>query len=205
MLRSSRGLCFMRVCKAALVATAASAIFFFALAAAAQENEGQSAGPLPPGLAAPTLPTAPPAAAETVATPPLVANRSLAPDYPAFGSPRPAIPKVRASSTMMTAGILMTTGGILLVIAGSVITASAIDVVDIYCDGPAVCLHRDDTVKKGVGSVMLGGGAVIGAVGFPMWLIGGRMVPVKNSPQKTGFFAPDVRVGVGNAKVTFSF
>ena len=101
---------------------------------------------------------------------------------------------------MMYWGIVMTTGGLLVTIAGSVITASSIDAVDIYCDGPAVCLHRDDTVRKGVGSTMLVGGALVGAVGFPLWLYGGRMVPAKS-----GALTPEVRVGAGSARVSFAF
>jgi hypothetical protein len=124
----------------------------------------------------------------------------LLPDYPNFGPSQAVVPKVRANPSMMHWGIAMTTGGLLVTIAGSIITASSIDAVDIYCDGPAVCLRRDDTVRKAVGSTMLVGGALVGAIGFPLWLFGGRMVPTKS-----GALTPEVKVGAGSARVSFAF
>ncbi len=158
-----------------------------------------TAEPPVPGLP-PSLPPPTPTSTQT-STPTAKPNVVLL-QYPNFGVADPGVPKARANATMMYWGIGMTTGGLLLTIAGAVITASSIDAVDIYCDGPAVCLHRDDTVKKGIGSTMLVGGAVIGAIGFPLWLFGGRMVPVK---PKMGSIAPDVRVGPASARVSFAF
>jgi hypothetical protein len=187
----------------------AVAIATFALTGAAQPEAQPPPPPLPPSGEAgtpppwtgqppvPSPPTLPPAAATQTAKPAVVL-----PDYPNFGTADPGVPKARANPTMMYFGIAMTTGGLLLTIAGSIITASSIDAVDIYCDGPAVCLHRDDTVKKGIGTTMLVGGAAIGAIGFPLWLFGGRMVPVK---RKASWMTPDVRVGAGSARVSFAF
>jgi hypothetical protein len=196
----------------------AAAIASLAPAVRAQP-EAQPA-PQPPEAAAPPPATPAPAAAppwseqpgqappqrtapgEPRVKPP--ARIAIVPDYPNFGATTPAIAKVRANPAMMHWGMAMTVGGLLVTIAGAVITASSIDVVDIYCDGPAVCAHRDDTVKKGIGSTMLVGGAALGAIGFPMWLFGGRMVPVKN----TGWSAslrPDLKLGPGSGKISFAF
>jgi hypothetical protein len=197
----------------------AVAIATFALTGAAQPEAQPTPPPLPPSGDAGTPPPLPPSG--LTSTPPWTgqppipsptvplapATRTtkpnvVLPDYPNFGTADPGVPKARANPTMMYFGIAMTTGGLLLTIAGSIITASSIDAVDIYCDGPAVCLHRDDTVKKGIGTTMLVGGAAIGAIGFPLWLFGGRMVPVK---PKVGSVTPDVRVGAGSARVSFAF
>jgi hypothetical protein len=156
---------------------------------------GPSGAAVPPSLP-PALPVAP--------AKPAPAPAVVLPEYPNFGTADPGVPKARANATMMYWGIGMTTGGLLVTIAGSIITASSIDVVDIYCDGPAVCLHRDDTVKKGIGSTMLVGGAIVGAIGFPLWLFGGRMVRVKPGARAASL-TPDVRVGPASASASFAF
>lgn len=86
---------------------------------------------------------------------------------------------------MMVGGVLLTTGGILGVLIGAAVTSTAADQIAIYCNqgfGVQVCETRADEVQQGVGiGVLVAGFAAIG-VGIPLWIIGGKRVPVKDKP-----------------------
>ena len=96
----------------------------------------------------------------------------------------------------------MTSFGVASTITGAIITASAKDAIDIYCDTSTVCLTRDDTAKRDVGMAMMFGGAVVGVgIGFPTWLVAGRMVPVDaRPPARAQVFVSPSQSGV---RVTF--
>lgn len=83
---------------------------------------------------------------------------------------------------MMVGGVLLTTGGILGVLIGSAVATTASDQIPIYCDqgfGPTICETRADETQLAVGIATLVTGFVAIGVGIPLWVIGGKRVPVK--------------------------
>lgn len=83
---------------------------------------------------------------------------------------------------MMVGGVLLTTGGILGVLIGSAVATTASDQIPIYCDqgfGPTICETRADETQLAVGVATLVTGFVAIGVGIPLWVIGGKRVPVK--------------------------
>jgi hypothetical protein len=128
---------------------------------------------------------------------------------------------------MQVAGILMTTGGVLSLIVGSVVTATAKDRIDVYCDGPQLCAHLDDPARKTAGIAMMIGGGIIATVGIPLWIICGRKVPLRKpdtkgtdkqdttsppAPGTTSFqptssteVRPELQLGLTGAKLSFKF
>jgi len=81
----------------------------------------------------------------------------------------------------MLGGILMTSGGLAALIAGSVLLAASRDRVDVYQDGPSFWYSMDDPAMKGGGIAMMIGGGIVAAVGIPLWIIGSKPVPVRNT------------------------
>jgi hypothetical protein len=83
---------------------------------------------------------------------------------------------------MMIGGVLLTSGGILAVLIGSAVASTAGGQIPIYCDqgfGPQVCETRDDEAQFIGGVVTLVTGFAAIGVGIPLWVKGGKRVPVK--------------------------
>lgn len=148
-------------------------------------------------------------------------------DSPYLAPPPP--PKEPYNRNFQTAGILMTLGGVAGLITGAVVTATAKDRIDVYCDGPVLCAHLDDPTLKGVGIGLMIGSGIVATVGIPLWIIGGRKVPVRRKEVETkqqlapgGSPAPgapplptsstpvsrawpEIRVGATSASLSFRF
>jgi hypothetical protein len=105
-----------------------------------------------------------------------------------YGPPPP--PTRHASSEMMAAGITMTAGGLVALFAGSIFLAASKDKIDIYCDGPLLCGHKDQPTMKGAGITMMIGGGVVAVVGIPLWIVGARRVPLKDADKEKGESKP---------------
>lgn len=106
---------------------------------------------------------------------------------PYYGLPAgPPPPKFqRHNSGMMIGGVLLTTGGILGVLIGAAVTTTASDQIPIYCEQNGfvdVCETRADEKQLAVGVATLVTGFVAIGVGIPLWVIGGKRVPVKEKP-----------------------
>ncbi len=83
---------------------------------------------------------------------------------------------------MMVGGVLLTSGGILAVLIGSSVASTADGQIPIYCDqgfGPTICETRDDESQFIGGVVTLVAGFAAIGVGIPLWVKGGKRVPVK--------------------------
>lgn len=114
---------------------------------------------------------------------------------------------------MMVSGIVLTSAGVLGLLVGSAVVASAQNKVDVYCDGgfgtAYVCGQRDDDEQMAVGYGLMIGGAVAGAVGIPLWVIGAKKVPATDEPakepEKQSAMVPIVTVGPTSATLRWSF
>jgi hypothetical protein len=97
---------------------------------------------------------------------------------------------------MMVGGILLTTAGIIGVLAGSAVASTAANQIPIYCDsqfGPTICETRADETQAAVGYGVMITGIVALGVGVPLWVIGGKRVPVKGdetTPKSPSTSAP---------------
>jgi hypothetical protein len=115
----------------------------------------------------------------------------------------PLPPRRRHNPGMMAGGILMVVGGVASIFAGAVLVAQSTDRIDIYCDSPGVtCAHLDDLTRRAGGVIMMTAGALVGAAGIPLWLIGGRMELVPKDQKAAG---PELRVGPGSASLVVRF
>lgn len=150
---------------------------------------------------------------------------AYAPAYPAsptfyrqeepFSLP-PPVPKQAANSKLMIAGILAATGGVATLITGSILMSVATERIDVYRDGPAYCCSIDDAPLRNAGITMLVIGGITATLGVPLWMIGGRRVPVRSSttekpgtapalPRSPALRAPLLRVGATGASVSWQF
>jgi hypothetical protein len=168
-----------------------------------------SPAPLPPGLSW----------MSPAETPPGYPQPAYAQPYPGYypmpypqAVPRqesyvlpPPPPRQHQSTGMFVGGVLMVSGGLVGVIAGAVLVSSSANRIDIYCDSPSFpCAHKDDAARKGAGAAVMTIGALVGAAGIPMWIVGARLVPAPKD-EKRPALVPDLRVGAGTATVTVSF
>lgn len=115
---------------------------------------------------------------------------------------------------MMVGGVLLATGGILAVLIGSAVATTAQDQIPIYCDqgfGPTICETRADQTQLAVGVATLVTGFVAIGVGIPLWVIGGKRVPVKegNKPTEPAATTPKTSlrfiVGPSSAAIRATF
>lgn len=185
----------------------------------------------PPGGATPSAPlgpaqpppgAAPPAVQPWYPQPPPDGTQPW-PYYPQYGygygyenpylAPPPP-PKEPYNRTFMAVGITMTVAGVLGLIVGAVVVASSKERIDVYCDGPTLCARIDDQARKGVGIGTMVVGGVSATVGIPLWIIGGRRVPVRKKdsnpngtapPAAGASLLPELRVGPTSASLTFQF
>lgn len=146
---------------------------------------------------------------------------SYAPAYPpspSFYGPEvpfslpPSTPKEPANRPMQVAGIVATVGGVVTLITGSILMSIAKDRIDVYRDGPAYCCAIDDAPLRNAGITMLVIGGITATVGVPLWMIGGRRVPIRKSttpdattPKAPALRAPLLRVGASGAAVSWQF
>ena len=140
------------------------------------------------------------------------------PPSPSFYGPEapfslpPATPKEPATSRMQTAGIVAAITGVATLITGSILMSIAKDRIDVYRDGPAYCCSIDDAPLRNAGITMLVIGGITATVGVPLWMIGGRRVPIRKptapddtSPKTPALRAPLLRVGAGSAALSWQF
>jgi hypothetical protein len=132
-----------------------------------------------------------------------------------FSLPPPA-PKEAANRKLMIAGIVAATGGVATLITGSILMSVATERIDVYRDGPAYCCSIDDAPLRNAGITMLVIGGITATIGVPLWMIGGRRVPVRRStmerpgdapqmPKAPALRAPLLRVGATGASMSWQF
>jgi len=133
---------------------------------------------------------------------------------PYYGPQQPPPPRFERKSTgMMVGGILLTSLGIVGVLAGSAVASTAANQIPIYCDqgfGPTICETRADESQQIAGYSVMVAGLVGLAVGIPLWIIGGKRVPVKSDESAPAQAAPPqtslrVLVGPSSAALHMSF
>jgi hypothetical protein len=81
----------------------------------------------------------------------------------------------------MVTGILLTSVGAVGLVAGGVLFASADGRTDVYCDdgsGVYLCDRRDDDDRQLGGGVLMVLSGVLVVAGIPLWVYGGRKVPI---------------------------
>ncbi len=126
----------------------------------------------------------------------------------------PPVPKEAAHRKLMITGIVAASTGVATLITGSILMSIATNRIDVYRDGPAYCCSIDDAPLRNAGIAMLVAGGITATLGVPLWMIGGRRVPVRGatdkpdaSPQvKTpALRAPLLRVGATGASVSWQF
>lgn len=197
----------------------------------------QPAQPAPPGPPAPSAPSTTPKPKQpgpghyAGATPPgWMSPQEMPPGfvpypYPYYYYPQqplaarkdvdyrlpPPPPRRRNDVGMLAGGVVMVAAGLGAVIGGAVLVSTSVNRIDIYCDSPSFpCAHMDDNARKTGGALLMAGGALVGAAGIPLWIIGSKLVPLVNDRGQPGTqpkpaLVPDIRVGAGTASVTIRF
>lgn len=139
-----------------------------------------------------------------------------APLSPSFYRPEepfslpPPVPKEPANSKLMAVGIVASIGGVATLITGSILMSVAKERIDVYRDGPTYCCAIDDAPMRNAGITMLVIGGITATVGIPLWMIGGRRVPVRKTttaapPKAPASAAPLLRVGATGASLSWQF
>jgi hypothetical protein len=132
-----------------------------------------------------------------------------------FSLPPPA-PKEAANRTLMITGIVAAVGGVATLVTGSILMSIAKERIDVYRDGPAYCCSIDDAPLRNAGITLLVAGGITAAIGIPLWMIGGRRVPVRKSttekpgdaptaPKTPALRMPLLRVGATRASLSWQF
>jgi hypothetical protein len=122
----------------------------------------------------------------------------------------PTVPKEAANSRLMSVGIVAAIGGVATLITGSILMSVAKERIDVYRDGPQYCCSIDDAPMRNAGITMLVIGGITATVGIPLWMIGGRRVPVRKTtttapPKTPASAAPLLRVGASGASLSWQF
>ena len=123
----------------------------------------------------------------------------------------PPVPKEAANSKLMGVGIAAAIGGVATLITGSILMSVAKERIDVYRDGPTYCCAIDDAPMRNVGITMLVIGGITATVGIPLWMIGGRRVPIRKTttttapPRTPASAAPLLRVGTSRASLSWQF
>ena len=218
----SSSLSFPRPAFLGVVAPVFAVVFAFAGDVAAQPATAPTYAPGPPGAMLQPAPWAPPpqqwGAQPTPgywpqfvpATPPSASF--YRPEEP-FSLPPPT-PKEPANRKLMTAGIVASIGGVATLITGSILMSIAKERIDVYRDGPSYCCAIDDAPLRNAGITMLVVGGITATIGIPLWMIGGRRVPVRKTTQEAPAAAPPrapastaplLRVGASGASLSWQF
>jgi hypothetical protein len=106
-----------------------------------------------------------------------------------------------------------------VVLIGSYFVASAAGRIDIFCDQPSIpCAYKNDATRMTGGAITMAVGALIGAAGVPMWVIGAQhvVIPKGSQPVSMGGLGPaglgppnpsswEVRVGPLSGSVALHF
>jgi hypothetical protein len=109
------------------------------------------------------------------------------------------------STGLFAGGITAVLGGMAAVLIGSYFVASAAGRIDIFCDQPSIpCAYKNDATRMTGGAITMALGALIGAAGIPMWVIGGQHIIVPKGSQPSSW-VPEVRVGPLSGSVVLSF
>lgn len=118
----------------------------------------------------------------------------------------PSTPKEPAHRTLMKLGIAASIGGVATLITGSILMSIAKKRIDVYRDGPTYCCAIDDAPLRNAGIALLVSGGIIATIGIPLWMIGGRRVPVRKTTQEAPASAmPLLRVGATGASLSWQF
>jgi hypothetical protein len=81
----------------------------------------------------------------------------------------------------MVTGILMTSVGAVGVLSGLAAFATANNRIDVYGDGGQMIGTRDDEDLQVTAALLMIAGGVVGIAGIPLWVIGGKRVPIEGS------------------------
>ncbi|MEP7119646.1 MAG: hypothetical protein ABJE95_02005 [Byssovorax sp.] len=122
----------------------------------------------------------------------------------------PPVPKEAANSKLMTVGIVAAIGGVATLITGSILMSVAKERIDVYRDGPSYCCSIDDAPMRNAGITLLVVGGITATIGVPLWMIGGRRVPVRKTtttepPRTPASAAPVLRIGASRASLSWQF
>jgi hypothetical protein len=153
-----------------------------------------SPGDVPPGYVVPPGYGAPPgygvspyygAAGPQGYYPPPMAQAAArpAPFDPYFLPPPP--PRRHYDVKLFAGGVTAVVGGMATVLVGAYFVSSAANRIDIYCDTPSFpCAHLTDASLLTGGAVLMAFGALVGAAGIPMWIVGSQYVTVPKEETK---------------------
>jgi hypothetical protein len=157
----------------------------------AVDPEADSAPPIPPGME----PPAPPAAPEQprfAPAPPQALPSALPPAHH-----RTPVKTERRSTALMSVGIAAFCAGAVTAAVGGFM----------YIDGSQTCSYgrcSSNDAKMRNGTIVLGVGAAVAAVGLPLWVVGSARVPAKVQGRKeAGVFQPSVAIAPNRLAVTF--
>lgn len=116
---------------------------------------------------------------------------------------------------MMGIGVAMVVVGGIGFLSSLAALATANNRIDVYCDGGFKCASRDDTSLQIAGGVLMGVTGAVLIAGIPLWVIGGRKVPLDDAPppppdttpkySRFQLSAPTLAVGPASASLSFAF
>ncbi|WP_437761498.1 hypothetical protein WMF27_04420 [Sorangium sp. So ce281] len=136
---------------------------------------------------------------------------SLPPGYPVTPAEippaPPPVPLRRKSPSLMLGGIALTAGGTIAFFTGTGLLASASNRYEIYCDFggfTGICETRSDGRRQLAGALVSVAGGIMIAVGIPLWVIGGKKVPVSDATPKASA-QTTLSLGPGSAALQTQF
>ena len=113
---------------------------------------------------------------------------------------------------MMGIGIAMVVVGGVGFLSSLAALATANNRIDVYCDGGFICGSRDDEDLQVIGGVLMGVSGAVLIAGIPLWVIGGRKIPLdeqeKPAPDTSVKYsrpAPVLHIGPTSASLSVAF
>jgi hypothetical protein len=103
-------------------------------------------------------------------------------DYPRVVTGPPGVKKRNVSTSAIVSGVLLTSAGVIGMVAGATAIALSKNAVQIFCDGPELCGHKDHDTRKTAGVLLMIGGVAASAAGIPLWAYGARQVRADGKP-----------------------